>query len=573
MSHRVLAQLLSIGVAVTATTILPSMPSAAVGSDNPDTVLVTSAFDGTALDAFSDRPQISGNGRYVIFDSFASNVLPNFPSRTDVRRVYRKDMETGGVQLVSAITGTDERPKDPEPLFSSFGYLDDSGDLAAFVSDAVGLAKPKIATQRSVYVRDMTTKVTELISQNSAGTPFNAAASRPMISGNGRYVAFSSKATNGGSTVANVEQTYLRDRVAKTTRLVSVAPDGATPGNAQSYRGMVSDDARYYAWAAKANNLTAAGGPPGMEAIYTRDLQTGITTRVTIRLNGQPGAGSRPYMTPDGRFVAFNSYDIYTAGDVPETSDTFVWDRTTGTISTLTATDSGDADPGDSLRLFLSDDGNLATWNSFNNQLVTNDKNPGGDVFYRDRSTGVTTLLSLSYYGGPASGRSFRPVFSNDGQALAYQSQARNLVAGDPSLGSLDQIYYMHPSTVVGPGLDVTKPSVLGSSPAAGSTIVGSEAVRFSGTVTDDRAVDEVFLQIRDNNKMTWLQGDGSWGTAAARLTTTLTNRYETSSEWSHIRSLPAGKYGYRVVARDPALNTTTSALISFTVTTAPPPP
>jgi Tol biopolymer transport system component len=544
----------SLLVAPSVALVQPGSPAQADSLGRPDTVLVSTAADGVSpANDQSDRPQISGDGRYVTFDSYATNLVSG--TTTTLRRVYRKDMQTGTTIPISVFNNGTIGDK-----WSSYSYPSDDGNIVAFVSDTQRMA-PVASFGRSVFVRDVNAGKTELISVSDAGKPANAAASRPNISGDGRFVTFNSKATNLSSLGGNGnEQVYLRDRVAHTTTLVSETTAGGLSNNT-SYRGIVSGDGHYVLFASFATNLLSDVGQNG-EGIYLRDMWTQTTTRVTTRLDGSPGTGSRPYMTPDGATIAFNSNDIYTLGDTPGTSDVFVWNAQTG-FEKLAQSNAPASDPnGDSLRLFLSDDGRYAIFNSFANNLTANDGNSSGDVFFKDRQTGVITLLSLSWFGGAADAQSFRPVFSDDGSQVAFLSGARNLVQGDPSTQL--QVYYMSSASVTAAGPDTTKPTLAGLLPTRGSTVATSPG-QIQGTVSDDRLVDRVYVQIKDTASQQWLQSDGSFGSKATLLPATLDTPYTPSANWSYSANLPPGKYGYVVTAYDVSKNVVKSSQINFT--------
>lgn len=539
-------------------------PAQAAVANRPDTVLVSKAVGGGPANDESDRPQISGNGRYVTYDSYATNLVPGVPTTERVRRVFRTDLLTGENIAVSVSTrGAISN------FWSSFSWPSSDGNEIAFVSDAVALAAVR-ATRRSVYLRDVTAGRTELVSVNNAGVAANAAASRPMMSGDARFVAFNSAASNLAQQGGNgQEQVYLRDRLLGTTTLVSVAMDGSL-GNSMNYRGVVSDDGRWVTWASKASNLATGTTPPG-ESLYIRDMLIGTTYRVSARTDGSPAGGSRPYMTPDGVHVSFNSYDLITPGDTVGSSDTFVWNRVTGRTERLGTSDvTNDPDPanGDSLRVFLSDDARFALWNSFSNTLVSNDFHAGGDVFLKDRSANTMTLLSQSWYGGAANGPSYRPVLDATASRVAYLSKARNLVKDDPSTNW--QVYAVAPSTVSS-APDTSAPQFTASEPTSGSTVLSTSPIRFSGTISDDRAVDRVYIQVKDRTSGQWLRADGTWSAAAAQIPVGLTEQYATSTAWSYSVQLPPGKYTYNLVGWDAQRNRTITAGILFSAANLPP--
>jgi Tol biopolymer transport system component len=517
--------------------------AATTATSGPDTRLVSVAADGGAANGAADRPQISGDGRYVTFDSDATNLTTGTP--TVVRRVYRRDLASGTTQVVSASsTGR------AAGAWSSFSWPSDDGHLVAFVSDDLSLAATTAAA-RSVYVRDLSAARTELVSVSSTGRPGNGASSRPMMSPDGRFVAFSSFSSNLSPAGGNgQEQVYLRDRVAGTTRLVSVAAGGGL-GNNRSYRGMVSADGRFVAFSSFATNLTA-GADPAVESIFVRDLVAGTTTRVTVRPDGRPAplGGSRPYLSPNGRYVVFNSYDPLVPSDTDTRDDVYVYDRATGAMERQSTAVGGGGPNSDSLRGFVTDDGTRSVFNSYATNLTVNDRNSAGDVFLRDRTSGTTKLLSVSWYGGGADAESYRPVTSNDGSVVAYLSRARNLVVGDPSTDW--QVYAVSPATVAGTP-DTTPATATVTAPRAGATV--PSPVTLAGTATDDRSVADVYVQVRDNTSGLWLRPDGTWGSGAVRVPTTLADRYAATTAWSVRLSLPEGSYGFEVLAFDAARN------------------
>jgi len=407
----------------------------------PDTRLVSVGMDGDPANGWADRPQISKDGRYVVFDSNASNLVPGIT--TKVRRVYRRDLATGQTAMVSVSGGGT-----PATKWSSFGWPSADGNLVVFTSDDQALVSPSTVS-RSIFVRDMGAGLTELVSTNSAGVRANGPSARPMMSPNGRFVAFNSKATNLSPLGGNgFDQVYVRDRLTGTTTLVSLDATGGL-GNATSYRGIVSDDGRFVAFASSATDLVADGGA-ARESIFLRDLETGQTIRVAKKSNGTPVGGARPYLSPDGNQVVFNTYANITPDDSNGLSDVYVFDRTTGVSSRASVTPTGGNASADSLRGFVTDDHGLVTFNSFAANLSTDDNPSVGDAFLHDMATRANVVVSIGYDGSPADGMSYRPVPSGDGSVITYQSAARNLVAGDLSVG--EQVYAVTTETVTPPG-------------------------------------------------------------------------------------------------------------------------
>lgn len=535
-------------------TVAPATAAETAGtsttSSTAATTLVSASSTGVPGNRAADRPQISGNGRYVTFDTASTNIHPGIT--TWGLRVYRKDLQTGQLTVIS----TDDAGT-PTAEWSSLSWPDDSGNLVAFVSDAT-LDSAARSIGRNVFVRDVAAGDTELISVSNDGKPVNGASSRPMISRNGRYVAFSSFGSNLTASGGNgQEQVYLRDRLAGTTTLVSKAADGGL-GNNRSYRGMVSDNGRYVAWASSASDLVPGTQVNG-ESIYIRDLATGTTRRASIRpSDAKPMGGSRPYLSPDGRLVVFNSYSPIVPSDTNGLADVYTYDQFAHTVARESLSVSGGDGSDEALRGFVTDDGAHFVFNSFSGNLVDDDRNSSGDVFFRNRETGRNYLISRSTTGGGADGQSFRPVPDADGSVVTFLSAARNMVAGDTSEGY--QVYATDTSALLGGvPVDTAAPVVAVTSPTPGESVPG-EALTITGTLADDTAVVSGWVRLRDDATGLWRQTNGSWGTTAAKLPASLTQPGATSTGWSLALELPAGSYRFEAGGTDRAGNESTGS-------------
>jgi Tol biopolymer transport system component len=136
----------------------------------------------------------------------------------------------------------------------------------------------------------------------------------------------------------------------------------------------------------------------------------------------------RPWLSGDGRYVAFDSNIVLAPGAARGVRNVYVYDRSTGGISLVTVGYNGAASDGDSQRPTLSADGRyVAFWSAADN-LVDGDTNGVTDAFVRDRVTGTTTRVSVGPDGRQANGASARPVISGDGNLVAFESAASNLL-------------------------------------------------------------------------------------------------------------------------------------------------
>jgi Tol biopolymer transport system component len=250
-------------------------------------------------------------------------------------------------------------------------------------------------------------------------------------------VAFESQADNlvagDGNGTADV---FVHDRQTGTTTRVSLHTDG-TEGNGESHSPSISGDGRYIAYESFADNLVAGDGNSFWD-IFVHDLQTGITTRVSLHSDGTTegdGPSFDPSISSDGRYVAFESdADNLVVSDNGLYYDVYVHDRQTGTTTRVSKDLAGIQGNGHSYSPSISADGRYVAFESFANNLVVGDGNVTADVFVHDRQTGATTRVSVDLDGVEGNGNSNNPSISADGSFVTFQSDADNLVAGDTNI-------------------------------------------------------------------------------------------------------------------------------------------
>ncbi|MGZ8225826.1 MAG: hypothetical protein ACXWT3_04195 [Methylococcaceae bacterium] len=282
---------------------------------------------------------------------------------------------------------------------------------------------------------------TTIVSVDPAGLRGNSGSFYPAISANGRFVAFASYASNLVAGDTNDEyDIFVRDRTDGTTTRVSIDSAGQQGNLGSSGSGVIaiSADGRFVAFESSASNLVAEDTNETND-IFVHDRSTGATNRVSVDSAGGQGNGesSYPAISADGRFVAFASAASNLV--VEATSgygDVFVHDRTTG-ITTLVSVDSaglegiyGSGNPS------ISADGRFVAFTSESSNLVTGDTNGWADTFVHDRATGITTRVSVGSAGEQGNYYSNGTTsISADGRWVAFLSRASNLVAGDTNDG------------------------------------------------------------------------------------------------------------------------------------------
>src|SRR5262245_14568273 len=229
---------------------------------------------------------------------------------------------------------------------------------------------------------------------------------------------------------------------AQETTRVSVDASGAE-GNGTSSQPVLSSDGRFVAFASMATNLVP-GDTNGVADVFVVDRATGAIERVSVDSSGAEGNGLSEWvdLSSDGRFVVFrSSASNLVAFDTNNAMDIFVHDRATGVTERVSVDSSGVEGNRDSTSASLSDDGTIVVFDSIANNLVAADRNATGDVFVHDRTTGVTERVSVDSSGGEANRGSGESVISGDGTTVAFMSDATNL---DPSDKNNDSDVFIH---------------------------------------------------------------------------------------------------------------------------------
>ena len=386
------------------------------------------ATDGSQAVGSSDRATISADGRFVAFDSDASNLVAG--DTNGEWDVFVRDRQTSTTTRLSVATGG------AEGAGSSFGAaISADGRFVAFASDAPNLVAGDTNSATDVFVHDRLTATTTRVSVATGGAQANGSSFTPAISADGRFVAFASDATNLAAGDTNgVSDIFVADRQAGTTTRVSVNTNGLQ-ANGGSYAPAISADGQFVAFDSDASNLVA-GDTNGFSDVIIRDRQAGTTTLVSVRSGGLQGNGNSysPSISANGQLVAFDSAapDLV-SNDTNGTWDVFVWNRLTGTTTRISVSDAGGQGSGASWGRSISADGRFVSFNSTASNLVSGDTNATWDVFLRDLQAGTTRRVSIgpTSSDGQANGASYGPSLSGDGRLIVFTSLATFLVSGD----------------------------------------------------------------------------------------------------------------------------------------------
>lgn len=409
--------------------------------------------------------ELSGDGRVAAMMTF-SPILPG--DTNGAVDVYVLDMDSGQVERASVASDGSE----PNG-HSLFVRVSRDGRYVAFHSEATNLVPNDTnGTTPDVYVRDMETSTTTLVSVSDAGVQNNGAASYPDISADGRFVVFHSTATNLVPNDTNgSSDIFVRDLVQGTTERASVLADGSQISRGVDSDPAISGDGRYVAFAA-GDPMTSSDTNVVSRDIYVHDRVTGSNERVSVSSDGGEGptAAFYPAINYDGRYVSFSSFNAnYVPNDMNGFSESFVHDRLTGRTERISVTATGGEANGVAGPTSLSDDGRYVLYGTLATNMGWSDGNGDSDVYRYDRLTNDVDLVSVSSSDAAGNQWSYQQSISGDGRLVAFYSEATDLGAGPGGPGA-----YLRD---LGPDLGIGAMSV---STAGGERDVAGWA-RFSG--------------------------------------------------------------------------------------------
>jgi Tol biopolymer transport system component len=378
-------------------------------------------------------PFLSADGRYVAFRSVASDLVPgDGNARSDV---FVRDLRAGTTTRVSV----DTAGGDPNGE-SDGGWISADGRYIGFYSFASDLVPGDGNGVADVFVRDRQAGTTTRVSADTAGGDANDGSFGGSISADGRSVAFHSFASDlvadDGTMGPGGRDVFVRDLQTGTTTRASVDTSGGDP-NDISANPVVSADGRHVAFYSYASDLVPGDGTVGFLGadVFVRDLQTGVTTRASVDTSGgdpNDHSPAAPSISADGRYVAFQSFaSDLVPGDGNDQPDVFVRDMQAATTTRVSADMTGGDANDDCGEPSMSADGRYVAFRSVADDIVPGDTNGQVDVFVRDMQTNATARVSTDVFDRQANGHSFAPSISADGRYVAFDSVASNLVGGD----------------------------------------------------------------------------------------------------------------------------------------------
>ncbi len=357
--------------------------------------------------------------------------------------------------------------------------LSADGRFVAFASGATNLVAGDTNDYFDIFVRDRKLGTTSRVSVSSSGAQSNGASFAPTISADGRYVAYDSYGTNLASGDTNGgSDVFVYDLLARTTVKVSKSASGGA-ANGESAFASISADGRYVAFDSTATNIVP-GDTNAHGDVFRWDRTTGKSVRVSLRNNGtqsSDGAGGLASISADGSKIAFvsSSTDLM-SGDTNGYNDVYVRNQTAGTTTRASLGSDGRQGQDDVDEATISADGTHVAFN-LAWPLVDADEGWTEDVYVRNLTAGTTAWASGPVTGAPANdsrGESYGAALSGDGRYVAFTSFANDLLDGD--LNTWQEVYLR----------DMTSGTV--SRIAANSAGIFGTASSYGPSVTPDGA-------------------------------------------------------------------------------------
>ncbi|GGF45889.1 hypothetical protein GCM10011519_19700 [Marmoricola endophyticus] len=338
-------------------------------------------------------------------------------------QVWVTDRSTG--QSTYPVTGLGgalpDKPSGSPSLSADGRYL-------AFSSTATNLVADDTNKATDVFVLDRATGRVERVSPLAEGSQAEGSSTYPSISGDGRYVAYATRASNLDPSDTTHSSVVVTDRTTGSTRTIFTERD-SWEGSQRTVRPVISADGRVVSFASGAPDVVPGDDDEAID-VFLADRETGAIQRVPAYLE-LAGAVVTWSLSADGGVVAFEapSYRVPGAGDSEASRDVFVWDRSTGSTQQVSVRAPRTYGyHGDSTLPQISANGRYVVYRA-SGMLVQGDNNGKADIVVHDRVAGTTRVLSVATGGDQADADADWPFISADGRTVIYYSGATNLTS------------------------------------------------------------------------------------------------------------------------------------------------
>jgi Tol biopolymer transport system component len=374
--------------------------------DNSVTRLISVDLDGVGSGSVDPASlSVSDDGRWVAWSDRGNRLVSE--DRNEVDDVFVRDLLEGRTEAISATTapsrlpgGLTWMPRDP---------ISADGTRLVFTSFAGNLTPDDTNHASDVFVRDLVTRTTLVVSVSSSGNATgNGASLSPALSADGHHVAFVSRASDlGGNDTNAVEDVFVRHLDTGMTELVSVGTNGLSSGSGRSSAPSISADGRWVAFQSAAPDLTPDDTDPRYEDVFVRDLVAGQTRMITAGLFSE--RYMQPVISADGRFTTFQAQ-----GNTAQTR-LLVYDAADRSVSTVATNVDRPVLSADSRTLVAS-------------TSATN--GVGESLLWYDLQARTSHLAQVPSRLPAAPASDMNPVVSRDARWVAFESRAAIPVVG-----------------------------------------------------------------------------------------------------------------------------------------------
>ena len=417
-------------VVATVLTVGSVGPQAATArSAHVEGTAVTGEANGPSWD-----PSVSADGRYVAFVSSATNLLDADPANdtNTADDVFVVDTLNDTIRLVSVVAGTGVQANgaSTHPSISADGrYVAFETEATNLIpADANGAVSDVVRV-------DLTNGAVALVSRRgAAGVQGDDGSFTPSISGDGQVVAFISQATNlVGNDTNHKADAFVRNIGAGTTTRVSTDSNNKQANNA-TYATVLAADGGFVAFSSIASNLVS-GDTNGDRDVFFKNLANGKTVRASVRSDGRQGNDPSEIeaISANGRYIVLNSFaSNLVKNDGNNQGDVFVRDRVDQTTIKISKRGNVEAD-GDSFNASISADGAFVVFSSRATNLTSGPDGNGTttDIFEYRAATKAVSLLTVDTLGGAIDAGAYDVAITPDGTGVAFASAATDVVAGD----------------------------------------------------------------------------------------------------------------------------------------------
>lgn len=436
--------------------------------------LVDQSVNGGYSNGNAGWPSLSADGRYVAFHSSASNLVENDTNfHADI---FVRDLLKGTTIRASVDSNGNEANR-----YSELASISGDGRYVAFMSRATNLVPGTTNQFHDIFVHEIATGQTTLVSVDSQGNESNHDSAWPSINHDGRYVAFESKATNLVDEDSNgSSDVFVHDRKTGITIRASVSSTGVQ-GDRDSRGPKISANGSVVAFESVAGTLD----PEKEESadsitrdVFTHVIATGTTAMVSLDNEGKRGgrwgrSSGDATISADGRYVAFRSSSFFDEDPFANPNAIYLRDTVANKTIQLTKSINGEPVRGSSFSRNMSYDGRFVAFESGADNLIENDNNLYTDCFVADAITGSIRMVSAGAQGDPNIGWSDSCAIAGYGRYAAFSARSCFLVS-DEACSGLSSVFIR---AIPQPTINSIEPDILPIGETTSITISGADFV------------------------------------------------------------------------------------------------